>query len=218
MARTGVLGDRFLEILAVVLLGVATVGTAWCGLQSALWNGEQDSLSVASANQRVEASRLYGLATQTLAYDANLIAPYAEAVKAKDERSQKFYREVLMRPALLPFIDDWQAQIESGGKPPNLLTDEKYLESLQGDYKAAQAETERLTIEASRAGQTGDSYVFTTVLLAVSLFFAGVTSSFRYPAVRTALLVGCSLAIALAAVKLIDLPVAEATKSLLPWT
>lgn len=216
MARAGVLGDRFLEILAVVLLGVATVGTAWCGLQSALWNGRQDDLALAASNQRVEASRLYGLATQTLAYDSNLVGLYAQAVLAEDERSQQFYREVLMRPGLLPFLDTWQAQIESGGETPNLVTDESYLSSLQGDYRAAEEETERLTAEASEAGQVGDSYVLTTVLLAVSLFFAGVTSSFRYPAVRTALLVGCSLAIALAAVHIIDLPVADQTGSLFP--
>ncbi|MGB8021583.1 MAG: hypothetical protein WCF04_10180 [Candidatus Nanopelagicales bacterium] len=216
MARTGVLGDRFLEILAVVLLGVATVGTAWCALQSALWNGQQDDLALAASNQRVEASRLYGLATQTLAYDSNLVGQYAQAVLAEDERSQKFYREVLMRPALLPFLDTWQAEIESGGEPPNLVTDEQYLDSLQGDFLAAEEETERLTTEAADAGRTGDSYVLTTVLLAISLFFAGVTSSFRYPAVRTALLVGCSLAIGLAAVQIIDLPIAEESGALIP--
>jgi hypothetical protein len=55
------------------------------------------------------------------------------------------------------------------------------------------------------------------VLLAISLFFAGVTSSFRYPTVRTALVLGAGLAIAAAAVRLIDLPTAAATSELIPW-
>lgn len=217
MSRDGVLGDRFLEILAVILLGLATVGTAWCGLQASLWNGDQGDLANASAAQRIESARLFGLATQTIAYDASTIQSYAGAVLDGDERAQEFYRTVLMRPQLLPFLDKWQAQIQSGGQPPNLVTDPEYLASLQGDYKAVDAQAEDLIAQADAAGRTGDSYILTTVLLATALFFAGVTSSFRYPIVRTALLTGSVLAIAAAATRIIDLPISQTAADLLPW-
>jgi hypothetical protein len=217
VSRDGVLGDRFLEILAVILLGLATVGTAWCGLQASLWNGDQGDLANQSAAQRIESARLFGLATQTIAYDASTIESYASAVLDGDERGQEFYRTVLMRPQLLPFLDKWQAQIQAGGQPPNLVTDPEYLATLQAPYKAVDARAEGLSAQADAAGRTGDSYILTTVLLATALFFAGVTSSFRYPIVRTALLSGSVLAIAAAATRIIDLPISQATRDMVPW-
>jgi hypothetical protein len=216
-SRDGVLGDRFLEILAVVLLGLATVGTAWCGLQSSLWNGDQGDLANESAAQRIESTRLFGLATQTLAYDASSIEAYSRAVIDGDEQAQEFYRTSLMRPGLLPFLEKWQAQIQSGGEPPNLVTDPEYLAALQDGYKAVDAQAEELSAQADEAGRTGDSYILTTVLLATALFFAGVTSSFRYPIVRTALLTGSVLAIAVATTRIIDLPISQTTGELLGW-
>jgi hypothetical protein len=217
VSRDGVLGDRFLEVLAVLLLGLATVGTAWCGLQASLWNGDQGDLANASAAQRIESSRLFGLATQTIAYDASTIEAYSRAVIDGDEKAQEFYRSSLMRPGLLPFLEEWQAQIQSGGEPPNLVTDPEYLASLQGEYQAVDARAEELSAEADEAGRTGDSYILTTVLLATALFFAGVTSSFRYPIVRTALLTGAVLAIAAAAARVIDLPISPTTSEMVPW-
>jgi hypothetical protein len=91
------------------------------------------------------------------------------------------------------------------------------LASLQGEYKALDAQAEELIVRAEEAGRTGDSYILTTVLLATALFFAGVTSSFRYPIVRTALLTGSVLAIAAATTRVIDLPISPTTSELLPW-
>lgn len=212
----GVLGDRFLEILAVVLLGIATVGTAWCGLQSTLWNGEQADRSMAASSQRVEANRQFGLATQTISYDSGLVSDYAQAVVSGNDRLQQFYREVLMREDFLPYLDRWQAQIQAGEEPPNILEDPEYLAGIMGPYQEALSEAEAGAVKADEAGQVGDSYVLTTVLLAISLFFAGVTPSFRHRTARLALLTGSVLAIAVAASRLIDLPVAESTGQLFP--
>jgi hypothetical protein len=61
----------------------------------------------------------------------------------------------------------------------------------------------------------GDLYVLSTVLLAVSLFFAGVTASFRSPSLRIALLAACLLTVCISAVRLADLPIAPATLGML---
>lgn len=215
MTRRGVLSDRILEVLAVLLLGVATVGTAWCGLQSTLWNGEQDDRAMLAANERVEASRLFGLATQTIAYDASMVAQYADAVIAEDDRRQEFLRRVLMRPDFLPFLDAWRAEIRAG-RTPNLTADQAYRDSVTKAYREAESRAEGLATSASAAGQVGDSYVLMTVLLAISLFFAGVTSSFRFPVVRLLLLSGSIACLGLATARLVDLPIAASTSGLLP--
>lgn len=211
------LGERFLEVLAVLLLGIATVGTAWCGLQSSLWNGEQDDLVASATSARLEANRAFGTGIQSLAYDGNLIAEYAKAARDGDEDLQEFLEQSLMRPALLPFLERWQAELAAGAAPPSLLEDEEYLASLSAGYEEATARGDALTSEAAEAGEVADSYLLTAVLLAIALFFAGVTSSFRYRSMRLALLLGAGLCIGFAAARMIDLPVAQTTNELVPW-
>ena len=207
-ARRDPASNRLMEILAVVLLGVATVGTAWCGYQAARWNGEQGDLARDSSDLRVEAARLFGLATQAVAFDANLVAQYAQAVVDGDTDLQTFYRETLFREDFLPILDAWEEQVEAGGgPPPRLFEDEAYLEQQLAPYQDAVTQAERTAGESDEAGENADEYVLTTLLLATALFFAGVTTSFRVRAARLVLLAGSAFTIAYSASRLAELPV-----------
>jgi hypothetical protein len=199
-------GDRLLEVLAVVLLGIATLGSAWCGYQAAQWNDQENEYARDAALARVEATRLFGLATQAASYDANTLAQYAQAVSDENERLAGFLRNTLMRTELIPLVDTWEAQISAGQTPTNLLEDEDYLESQFGPYRAADAASAEADAAADEAGENSQAYVLTTVTLATALFFAGVTSSFRFRFARILLLMGASLTIAYGAARLIDLP------------
>jgi hypothetical protein len=201
-------GSRLLEVIAVVLLGIATIGTAWCGYQSSRWNGEESDLARDAANAETEGARLFGLATQTVSYDSNIIAEYANAHSAGNERLKAFYRQVLVRPALLPLIDHWEAELAAGRVPVNLLDDQEYLDEQMAPYRASVAESEAFTVESQVAGEHADDYVLTTLLLASALFFAGITTSFRVRFAQVLLLVGASLTLAYAASRLVDLPIA----------
>ena len=77
-----------------------------------------------------------------------------------------------------------------------------------GDNQKAIDESEALGAQSQQAGATADEYVITTILLAVALFFAGVTSSFRYQPARVFPLVLALGAVAVAATRLADLPIA----------
>ena len=99
------------------MLGITTVGTAWCGYQASEWNGTQQDLARLSSDERVEGSRLFGLATQKVAYDAGLVAQYAQAVQSGNDPLAQFYRNNLVRPPFLPLLDQWEADIEAGDTP-----------------------------------------------------------------------------------------------------
>lgn len=215
MAREVPFGNRILEIVAVMLLGLATVGTAWCGLQSSLWNGEQDQMTVVAESQRSESSRMFGLATQQMAYDAAIVADYAQAVAERNDNLRQFYRNALIRKGFAPYLDKWEADVASGRTPVNLLENAAYLTGLLGPYEDKLATAVQTEKDAARAGRISDLYVLTTVLLAVSLFFAGVTSSFRSPTLRLVLLLSGLATMAIAAGRLVDLPVAQTTVGLL---
>jgi hypothetical protein len=196
-----------LEILAVVFLGVATIGSAWCGYQATRWNGEEADLARESARLQLEASRQFGLAVQTMAYDSNAISQYANAVASDNADLTTFFREVLIRPGFLPVLDAWQQQIEAGSTPQNLLEDEEYREEQLGPYRQTQAAAEEKTEEAQEAGDIADDYVLTTLVLASALFFAGLTTSFRVRVAQLMLLAGSGLLIAYAASRLVELNV-----------
>ena len=199
--------DRLLEIVAVLLLGITTVGTAWCGYEASQWNGQQSDLARQSSDERVEAGRLFGLATQKVAYDSSIIAQYAVAAQAGNTALTDFYRKTLVRSDFLPVLDKWIAEVKAGGTPTNLTEDQDYLNAQFADYKAATAKAEALSAESQQAGNTGDQYVVTTILLAVALFFAGVTSSFRYRPAQAFLLILAVGTVAVAASRLADLPI-----------
>jgi hypothetical protein len=201
-------GDRLIEVIAVVMLGVATVGSAWCGYQASQWNSNQDDDARAATDAHVEASRQFGLATQKVAYDASMVANYAQAVIDGNDKLIAFYRSSLFRPAFLPIVEKWEAEVKAGGTPTNLFQDQQYVKDTFADYQVIEDKATAATLAATDAGKLGDDYVLTTLLLASALFFAGVTTSFRMRVPRLMLLAAAGLTIAYAASRLVTLDVA----------
>lgn len=109
--------DRLLEIIAVLLLAVTTLGTAWCGYQASQWSGVQTDDNRIEAEHRLDGNREFGRAIQTISYDTNMVALYAQAVQAGNTGLVQFYRQSLFRPEFLPTLDKWEAQVAAGQAP-----------------------------------------------------------------------------------------------------
>jgi hypothetical protein len=199
--------NNLLEVLAVALLGVATIGSAWCGYQATRWNGREGDLAREAAVTQTEVARLFGLATQTVSYDANIISQYAQAFSDGNEPLMNFYRQTLVRPAFLPVLDKWEAQIAAGETPTNLLEDTEYIDEYLEPYRAESQRVESISVRGEEAGSHADAYVLTTLLLASALFFAGLTTSFRVRFARLLLLAAASLMVAYSASRLSELPI-----------
>ena len=105
---------RIIEIITVVLLALGTLGSAWSAFQVSRWNGVETDEARTSASFRVDASREYALATQTVAYDAAAVSQYAQAISSDNANLQRFIRETIVRPAFLPILDNWEEQIAAG--------------------------------------------------------------------------------------------------------
>lgn len=200
--------SRVIEFIAVLMLGLATVGTAWCAYQASEWNGRQTDLARESAVHRIDGNRLFGLTTQKMNLDATTVTAYAQAVADGNTRLAEFYRTTLVRPAMRPMLDKWAAMVRAGQTPPNPLEDPAYLESQFAGYSAEIARADAVAVEGEKAGEVAHDYTITTILLAVALFFAGVQSSFSLRPVRVLLVLLSGGAIAVAAVTLVTLPTA----------
>lgn len=198
---------RLIEIITVLILGIATLGTAWCSYEAYQWNSAQSDLAQQTTSAELNANRLFGLATQKVTYDTSLLADYATAYRANDTKLMDFYRQSLMRPQLLPFLDKWIAEVKAGQAPTNLLSDQAYLDLVMADYNTAAATVSSLDQQAKQAGSIADRYLVTTILLAVGLFFGGVTSSFKWTPAKLATIALAVIAIGIAASRLVDLPV-----------
>jgi hypothetical protein len=201
-------GERLIEVVAVILLAIATLGSAWCAYEATKWNSDETQLAREATDARVEASREFGLATQKVSYDSSIVAQYAQAYADGNQQLMDFYRNTLIRPEFLKVIERWQAEAAAGGSPSRLLEDEEYVNEQFATYTQLDAKANAKNIESDEAGQEADDYVLTALLLASALFFAGVTTSFRVRFPRLVLLLASALLIAYAASRVASLEVA----------
>ena len=207
MNEERVFGDRLLEIIAVMMLAITTLGTAWCGYQASQWSGIYSDNNQQQTNHQLEANRRFALAIQTFSYDSNMIALYAQAVQENNAGLAQFYRDTMARKGLLPFLDKWEATVRRGGTPTPLLEDPQYVDAQSGGFRSEQEAAAKAAGAAQHAADTSQVYTLNTIVLAVALFFAGVTASFRYRPARVLLIVLALLTLAFAATRLADLPI-----------
>jgi hypothetical protein len=194
-------------MLAVLLLGVGSVATAWCGIQASRWNGEEARLSRDAGITRIDASQSFSLGTQKFAYDANMATQYAGAVADGNVELQEFLRDNLMRPEFLPVLDRWEASIRAGDDSFSLFSDEEYLDTLFAESTATAAASDADLELSNEASDNADDYLLMTLLTATALFFSGVTTSFASRPARLALLAIAATILTFTAARLIDLPV-----------
>jgi hypothetical protein len=198
-----------LELIAVFLLGIGSVATAWCGFQASQWNGREAKDSRDAGLARTEASQLSAIGTQMFAYDANIAIAFAGAYTANDTVQMQFLRTALVRPDFLPVLETWRTAVENGGSDVvNLFDNQDYLDSLFSKSKAATDRAEAALADSDKASEYGDAYLLTTLLTAMALFFAGVTTSFNARSSRMMLLALSIVALAFTAVRVLDLPIA----------
>ena len=201
---------RIIEVLTVLLLALATVGSAWCAYQVSQWNGKETDAARASAVARINGSREYALATQKVAYDAASVAQYAEAVVDGNERLQTFLRSSIIRPAFLPMLDEWQTYIDETGQAAAEPRRERGVSrrACSPNRPSTTKRRWRRPSKVTTAGRNADDYIVTTLFMASALFFAGVTASFSSRMTRIVLLAASAVTLGFAAARIAGYPIA----------
>lgn len=199
---------RLIEIVTVVLLAVATVGSAWSAFQVSRWNGVETDEARSSAVFRIEGSREFALATQIVTYDSITVSQYAAAVAEDNENLETFLKSTLVRPGFVELLEEWEAEIAAGQIPTNLLSDQEYLDELFAASNTADAEAAAATVRAEEASTNGDDYIRLTLFFASALFFAGITASFANRLSKVLLLAGATAILVVAGVLLAGYPIA----------
>ena len=193
-------GESALAIIAAVLLGLAATLTALSAYQAALRDGEVLEGYNQAAAQLSDANYYYSQGNQTFAADQALFVEYASAAQA-DQLQAAEYMRTLMRPELLEAVDWWQGD-EEAVTPFDDDPDNPYVIAEFGEAERLAAESEEANDQAQEAGEVGDAFELATVLLALTLFFAGIATLFRRRMLSWSLLVVAGVALALGGLQL----------------
>ena len=187
-ARLGTVDQR-LDVIAAVLLALATVATAWSGYQASRWNGEQAKAAARANAARIESTKAAGLANTQTQVDVATFTSWVDAYAQGQTELADFYFKRFRRefkPAVVAWVatrprHNPDAPLTPFAMPEYRLAARTAADRLEttADAYAAKART---NIERST------NYVLGVVLFAAVLFFAGISMKLDRPALRRALL------------------------------
>jgi len=186
--------EQWIEVISAVLISLATVASAWCAYQSALWGGEE-SISYNSAGAaRTESVRFSNQALQLVTIDVNMFTEFASAYSSKDE----FLFDFLMarfRPEMKAAVDAWIATepLINPDAPTSPFVMPEYQSEAQEEADRLLLEVDRYLEEARQNDERADNYILLTVIFASVMFFGGMSTEFKSLKIRIGLVAFATL-------------------------
>jgi hypothetical protein len=199
--------ERVLEIIAALLLSLATLGIAWSGYQAAKWSGIQAQRYTQASAARSLANRASTAAVQDRTQDLLNFNRWLEVTTDGNQELAALYQR-RFRPEFVPAFQAWLADdpLHNPNAIATPLLEPQY--KLANSVKADKLETlgDVRFEQGKSATENADDYVFVTVFFAVVLFFAGISLRFAWFPLRV-LILGLGLALLVfGAVRLGTLP------------
>lgn len=182
--------DERVEVVAAILLSLATVLSAWGAYQATRWSGVQADSYAASAALRAEANSHGAVASRQLQIDVATYLAWADAAAKGDTRLADFL-EARFRTEFKPAFGAWKSSgsLDGAGIPQGTPFDRaEYKLAEQGIANDKVAAADDALLDAQEANQVSDNFVLTAVLFASVLFFAGIAAKFRPQWIRWAML------------------------------
>lgn len=182
--------EERVEVVAAILLSLATVLSAWGAYQATRWSGEQANNYAESAALRAESGRHGTIASRQIQIDVQTFIAWVDAAAQDDQRLADFYVE-RFRPEFLPAFTAWRLQpgVGSEGLPEGTPFDQpEYVNAEQSIANDLFAQADAALAEAQWNNQISDNFVLTAVLFASVLFFAGIAARFRPQWIRWTML------------------------------
>jgi hypothetical protein len=200
--------ERLLELVATVILALATLGTAWSGYQATRWNGVQASDYVTASGSRVEATKAMTTAGQDRLFDSQVFSQWLNALHAGDQVLATLY-EHRFREEFRPAFEAWLAThpFTNADAPPGPLYMPEYVSEAARRSAELEDQAAAMFEVGQQANETSDQYVLNTVFLASALFLAGIAGRFEWRAARIAILVTSAIALGVGLVNIVRLPV-----------
>ena len=184
-----------IELLATVLLAIATVATAWSGYQSTRWNGEQAKAAARANALRIASAKAAGLANSQTEIDVAIFTQWVNAYAQKQTELADFYFK-RFRAEFRPAVKAWVATrpLKNPDAPLTPFAMPQYKVAARAQADGFEAESDLYAAQARRNIQRASNYVLGVVLFASALFFAGISTKLTSPRLRIAMLsIGCAV-------------------------
>ncbi|MFD2029006.1 hypothetical protein [Promicromonospora aerolata] len=167
------------ENVAVALLAITAVLTAWSGFEASKWSGEMSISFSRASTQRIEAARAATTAEAARAVDLQVFGIWLEATAENDPRLEEFARE-RFTDHFAPAFDDWLAArpLKNPDAPRSPFALEEYVPPGKVEAQEADARADEYFADALADNRRGDNYTLLTVLFALVLFFGALSSRF----------------------------------------
>lgn len=190
------------ELIAVILLSLVAVLTAWCGFQASKWGGDSSVAFNEASDARIEATGFESQARDARALD---LAVYSQWVVAEADGDQVLadYIEARFSPEFGSAFSAWEAdgRVERGP-----FVRPEYVPPGTEESIDALARADARFAEALDFNEKGDNYSLITVLFALVLFLAAIAQR-GTSIVATRIVLGVAGALALAgAIMLLTFP------------
>jgi len=202
--------DRRTNMLALLLMALATLGSSWSGYQAALWDGIQTFLLMDAASQSRDADEKALTANGQRAVDGALFVEYARDLYEGRGLLAEFFL-ARMRPELQQAIQAWMATqpLKNPNAPATPFVMPQYRLRVDDEARESAAKSDATYEQARKANLTSDTYMLLGVLFTASLFLAGLIAGFSEKTMRRMVLILSFAALLMAAVVMVGLPIAH---------
>ena len=205
-ARETVRRDRRVELIAAIMLSIATVVTAWSAYQATRWSGDQaESYTEASAT-RTESVRAFTEANRQVLIDVDTFLNWLDAEQSGDhDLADDIHAR--MRQEFLPAFDVWLATAPAGSIPDGTPFElPEYRLAAEEESKQLEVKASRLFADGNESNQVSDDFVLAAVLFASVLFFSGLAGTFDSLRAQVFLLILGAVMLVVGTIIVVSLP------------
>ncbi len=197
---------RRVELIAAILLSIATVVTAWSAYQATRWSGEQAQDYVTASAHRTESVRASTTVNRQVLIDVNTFIGWLDAHTSGDDALASDIED-RMREEFKPAFRAWLATAPEGELPDGTpFSRPEYVLAAQQDSERLEAEAAASFEAGQRANQVSDDFVLATVMLASVLFFSGLGGTFDSFRAQIFLLILAGLMLLVGSIVVLSLP------------
>mgnify|MGYP001826022560 CR=1 FL=1 len=200
--------EALVEIIATIILGLATLATAWSGYQSARWGGVQAANFNRAGAMRTESVRASNQAGQLVQIDVAIFMNWINAFADENDALADFYEERFsdrFTPAYSAWIESDPRNNPEADQSPFSLPE--YVVGKQEEADRLEKNAEELFALGMEANTISDEYIVNTVILASVLFLAGIQSRFRSLWLRLAIIIVGLIILSIGLYNIIILPI-----------
>jgi len=170
--------DRRVELIAAIMLSIATVVTAWSAYQATRWSGDQAEDYTSASATRTESVRASTEANRQILIDVATFLNWLDAEQSGDHALADDIH-ARMRKEFLPAFNAWLATAPAGTIPDGTPFElPEYQLAAEAESKRLENKAAALFEDGNESNEVGDDFVLAAVLFASVLFFSGLAGTF----------------------------------------